>query len=68
MLGRERNQKNENVKHMIKNIENLTAEEYLKQQLEKGKIPICPIRAGEDIDFSPNKITINKVYKKGIDK
>ena len=52
---------------MIKNIETLTAKEYLRQQLKEGKVPTCPIRAGEKIEFSPNEITMKKAYEQTYD-
>lgn len=48
---------------MIKNIETLTAKEYLRQQLKEGNVPTCPIRAGERIRFEPNEITIKKAQE-----
>ncbi len=48
---------------MSENIDKLTAKEYLRQQLKEGKVPTCPIRAGERIEFSPNEITIKKAYE-----
>ena len=46
---------------MIKNIETLTAKEYFRQQLKKGNVPTCPIRAGERFEFSPNEITMLEI-------
>lgn len=47
---------------MIKGIETLTANEYLKQQMKEGKVPTCPIHAGERINCSPNTLTVKKAY------
>lgn len=48
---------------MIKNIEKITAKEYLRQQLKEGKVPTCPIRAGEGIELGSDEITIKKAYE-----
>ena len=32
---------------MIKNIETMTAGEFLRNQVKKGMTPTCPIRSGE---------------------
>ena len=50
---------------MIKSIETMTAEEFLREQIKKGMIPTCPIRAGERIDFAPNEITCERIRKAG---
>ena len=47
---------------MIKDIETLTANEFLKRQVAKGLIPTCPIRPKDGPNFSPNEITISKAY------
>ncbi len=49
---------------MIKNIEKITAKEYLRQQLKEGKVPTCPIRAGEKVQFSPNEITLRRAEER----
>ena len=43
----------------------MTAEEFLREQIKKGMIPTCPIRAGERIDFAPNEITCERIRKAG---
>lgn len=50
---------------MIKNIDKLTAKEYLRQQIKDGNVPTCPIRAGERIRFEPNEFTIKKTTEVG---
>ena len=48
----------------MKNIEKMTAEEFLREQIKKGMIPTCPIRAGERINFEPNEITCERIFNK----
>ena len=43
----------------------MTAEEFLREQIKKGMIPTCPIRAGERIDFAPNEITCERIRESG---
>ena len=46
---------------MIKNIETMTAQEFLKIQIEKGLVPDnYPIFVGDKINFSPNSIELKK--------
>lgn len=53
---------------MIKNIEKMTADEFLRQQIKKGMIPTELIHQGERVDFSPNSITLEMLSRKGADK
>lgn len=53
---------------MIKNIETMTADEFLRQRIKRGGIPTDFIHAGERISFSPNSITLEMLAGRGADK
>ena len=48
---------------MIKNIETMTAKEFLRNQVKKGMTPTCPIRAGVKINVTKSNPTTSKNKK-----
>ena len=48
---------------MIKNIETLTAKEYLINLINLGYTMNQQLHPGEKINFSPNQITLIKILK-----
>ena len=51
---------------MIKNIETMTANEYLKMVVANGAVLTDTVRAGERIEFSPNAITVKGITENGM--